>query len=72
MTITLTPDEELALAEIRRAGGYQSDEDAVLGALFFFARHFDVKVSPPVFAHTTLATRAPYAKKRRARKTATP
>lgn len=63
MTITLTPDEELALAEIRRAGGYQSDEDAVLGALFFFARHFDVKVPPPVFAHTT--TRAPAAKKLR-------
>jgi len=50
MTLTFTPDEETTLAEIRRAGAFRSDEDAIRGAIFWFGRFLDVTVPIEHFA----------------------
>jgi hypothetical protein len=50
MIMNLDPGEAEVLAEIRRAGGFRSDEDAVLGALFWYARFLDLDVHPDQFA----------------------
>lgn len=50
MILDLTPDEHEVVTEIRRAGAFRSDEDVVLGALFWYARFLDVDVSVDTFA----------------------
>jgi hypothetical protein len=50
MTLTLTPEEQTVLADIRQAGGFRSDEDAVKGALWWYARFLDLEPSPDLFA----------------------
>ncbi len=50
MILELTPDEHDVLTEIRRTGGFRSDEDAVRGALFWYARFLDLDVHPDQFA----------------------
>jgi len=50
VVLEFTIDERETLAEIRRAGGFRSDEDAVRGALFWYARFLDIGVSQDIFA----------------------
>ena len=49
-TITWSDDERGAMNEIRRACRFQSDADAVRGALFAYARFLELDVPPDVFA----------------------
>jgi hypothetical protein len=55
MTLTFTDDERATLAEIRRAGAFVSDEDAIRGALFWFGRFLDVDVPIEQFALASVA-----------------
>jgi hypothetical protein len=59
MTLTLTPQEQTNLDEIRRAGGFRTDEDAVRGALFWFGRFLDIEVPADVFALSPFAPPRP-------------
>jgi hypothetical protein len=43
-------DERAALQEIRRACRFQSDADAIRGALFAYARFLELDIPPDVFA----------------------
>jgi hypothetical protein len=56
MTLEFSDDEQTTLAEIRRAGAFRSDEDAVRGALFWFGRFLDVSVPVEHFALAPVAT----------------
>jgi hypothetical protein len=56
MTLTFTPDEQETLNEIRRAGGFRTDEDVVRGALFWFGRFMDVSIPADIFALSPLST----------------
>jgi len=48
--MTWTPDEQAVLDDIRRAGGFRTDEDDIKGALFWYARFLDLEVHHDVFA----------------------
>lgn len=57
MTLTLTPEEQATIAQIRLAGGFSTDEDAVRGALWWYACFLDVECPPERFALLTGAPR---------------
>jgi hypothetical protein len=50
MVLTWSADEQTAIDEIKRAGSFASDDDAVRGALWYFARFLDVDLPLTVFA----------------------
>lgn len=50
MVITFTEAEIAALRQIRKAGVFDSKEDAIKGALFYFARLMGVEIPIEVFA----------------------
>lgn len=45
----LSPEEQAVLDDIRRTGGFRTDEDAIKGALFWYARFLDLEVHHDVF-----------------------
>ena len=49
--MTWTDDEREALADMRRAGGFRSDEEVIRGALFWYASFLlDLDVPIELFA----------------------
>lgn len=46
-----TPAERVALDDIRRAGIFRTDEDAIRSALWLMGWHFKLELPPEVFAH---------------------
>jgi hypothetical protein len=50
VTLPLLEEEAAVLADMRRVGGFRSDEDTVKGALWWYARFLDLDIHPDVFA----------------------
>lgn len=50
ITLTFSADEIAALQEIRRAGAYQTEADAIRGALFWFGRYLNLDLPADHFA----------------------
>ena len=50
MPLTWSDEERTVIDEIRRACRFESDADAIRGALWWYARFLDLDVSPDVFA----------------------
>jgi len=49
MPLTWSDDEQAAVNEIRRAGRYRTEADAIRGALWWYARFLELDVPPDVF-----------------------
>jgi hypothetical protein len=50
MLLKLSDDERTVLTDIQRTGAFRTTEDAVLGALFWYARFLDLDPPIEVFA----------------------
>lgn len=50
MMLVLSETEQAALDEVRRAGAFRTNEDAVKGALYWYARFLDLDIDPSTFA----------------------
>jgi hypothetical protein len=50
LMLVFSDDERAVLDEIRRAGAFRTTEDAIKGALFWYARFLDIPVQVETFA----------------------
>lgn len=48
--VARTVEERLVVAELRRQGGFLADADVVRTALWKFAHHYDIEMTPECFA----------------------
>jgi len=61
ITLTFTPDEIATLHEIRRAGAFSTEADAIRGALFWFGRYLNLDLPADHFALAPVPVAVPIA-----------